>query len=482
MTKFLKTARATALAATALTPFVAGPAAGAAPAMVSDVDTSDPKALVDAINKALGAFQAKNDERLKLLESGKDDIVTRTEVETINAQITEYQESLDKVLADVGRMQVGSGSAANENLRANAVQFFTKATKTPVVEVEAAGVDLDAYAAYRAAFSNFIRKECRIDALSPEFRNALSVGDPDGAGWLVPTEVSSEMEKRIHDTSPMRQEARVITIGGTAWEAPWMTAKGTSGGWVGERQSRGSTDTPTVGMQRIETHEQYAYPEATQTMLDDGAIDVEQFLVEETQMEMGRTENTAFVSGDGSMKPRGFLDYRTDAVTTDDATRTWGKLQYVPVGAAGAFPTLSGIPGAGDADALITLIQKLHPTYRPGAKFFMNRSTEATVRKLKDGDGRYIVGFGDLRDNAFGFSILGTPVVNFEDMPDIAADSFSIAYGNMMRGYYIIDRIGFRVLRDPYTNKPYVGFYITKRTGGDVRNFDAIKLLKFAAS
>ncbi len=148
-------------------------------------------------------------------------------------------------------------------------------------------------------------------------------------------------------------------------------------------------------------------------------------------------------------------------------------LQYVSSGAAGAF--------AG-SDKLISLMAALNPAYRDGAVFTMNRATEAVVRQLKDGDGRYIVGFGDLRDSPFNFSLLGTEIVNLEDMADVAANSFSLAYGNFKRGYLIIDRTGFRVLRDPYTNKPYVGFYISKRVGGDVRNFDAIKLMKFSVS
>jgi HK97 family phage major capsid protein len=311
------------------------------------------------------------------------------------------------------------------------------------------------------------------DNAPADIRNAMSVGsDPDG-GYLVPDEMSMEMEKRLFETSPMRQIARVMSISANAWEAPYKSSDATSGGWVGEKAARTATATPTVGMQRIQTFEQYAYPEVTQTMLDDAAIPIEAFIVDETEDVMGRTENTAFVTGNGILRPRGFADYASAAVTTNDATRSWGVLQYVASGAAGAF---SG------TDKLITMMSKLNPNYRQGAVWTMNRSTEATVRQLKDGDGRYLVGFGDLRDSPFNFSLLGTEIVNLEDMADIASNSYSLAYGNFKRGYLIIDRTGFRVLRDPYTNKPYVGFYITKRVGGDVRNFDAIKLMKFAAS
>jgi len=454
---------------------------GPAPAQVK-LDTSDPKALAEQINSIMNEFQAANDDRLTQLEAGGEDPLTTEKVEKINAKISDLTDAMDVALKDVARMKTSAGGLANDNQRVqNAAKFFSLAQGIPLREVEAAGPDMQAYAEYRAAFDQLIRHGGISDGLSSDFRNALSVGsDPDG-GVHVPAEISTELEKRIHDTSEVRQHARVITIGSGAWEAPYKTSKGTSGGWVGERTARPATGTGATGKQRIEVHEQYAYPEVTQEMLDDAMINVESMLVEDTEEEMVRTENTAFVSGNGVLKPRGFLDYKTAAVTTDDASRDWGLLQYTPSGAAGGFPTVSGIQ-ASDPDALITLMSKLNPGYRQGAIFAMNRSVEATVRKLKDQDGRYLVGFGDLRESPFGFSLLGTQVVNFEDMPDIASDSYSIAYGNFRRGYYIIDRIGFRVLRDPYTNKPYVGFYITKRTGGDVRNFDAIKLMKFATT
>lgn len=466
-----------AVGSTAMTPLRAfnGPAAAQ-----PKPDQSDPAKIVEQIQAAMQQFQSANDERLAAVEKGLDDVVQREQVDKINTEIGDLRESLDNALKEQNRMRAGGGGGVNDNAHQNAVRFFAQASERSPRQVEADGVDVEQYANYRAAFEQLVRRQCNAEGLKPEIRAALSVGsDPDG-GYLVPTEVSTEMERRIHDTSPMRQISRVAMISASAWEGPYKSSKGVSGGWVGEKDSRPTTGTGALGMQRIETHEQYAFPLVTQNMLDDGIIDIEQFLVEDTEEEMARTENTAFVSGDGSMKPRGFLDYKAAAVTTDDASRDWGKLQYVASGAAGAFPTVSGST-ASDPDALITMISKLNPGYRDGAVWTMNRSTEAAVRKLKDADGRYLVGFGDLRDAVTGFSLLGFPITNLEDMPDIASDSYSIAFGNFRRGYLIVDRIGFRVLRDPYTQKPYVGFYITKRTGGDVRNFDAIKLMKFAA-
>lgn len=433
----------------------------------------DPAKMVESIQKAFADFQAANDNRLKALEAGKDDIVTKNEVDKINNAITDLKRAMDDRAKEMARLELaGGGSGKVVDLRAHAARFETIRNRGKK-KVRPENANVEAYQAYKNAFEDLCRMQFNTDNAAADIRNSMSVGsDPDG-GYLVPDEMSTEMEKRLFDTSPMRQIARVISISANAWEAPYKSSDATSGGWVGEKASRTATATPTVGMQRIQTFEQYAYPEVTQTMLDDAAIPVESFIVDETEDKMGRTENTAFVTGDGVIRPRGFADYASAAVTTNDATRAWGALQYVASGAAGAF---SG------TDKLITLMSKLHPNYRQGAVWTMNRSTEATVRQLKDGDGRYLVGFGDLRDSPFNFSLLGTEIVNLEDMADIASNSYSVAYGNFKRGYLIIDRTGFRVLRDPYTNKPYVGFYITKRVGGDVRNFDAIKLMKFAAS
>lgn len=454
---------------------------------------ADLKEIADKLTKAFEDYKVANDERLGEIEKLGSETPELSEkmakadkaIEELKAQMATaqaaHQKRVDDLELQIGRSGLNAGAEGANDLAVRAAAFFTVRNALNDVRRRMRpgdqDLDIEGYLNYCTNFELLVRKQCNSDALSSDIRNALSVGsDPDG-GWLVPTEMSMEIERRIFDTSPMRQICRVISIGAPAWEAPYKSTKAISGGWVGERQARPATETSRIGMQRIETHEQYAYPEVTQAMLDDAAMDVEDFLVTDTEEEMSRTENLAFVSGDGVLKPRGFLDYAATSVTTDDATRDWGVLQHVPSGAAGGFPSA----GADNPDALITLISKLHPTYRGDARWTMNRQVEAAVRKLKDADGRYLVGFGDLRDNVTGFNVLGFPITNLEDMPNLASDSFSIAFGNFRRGYYILDRIGFRVLRDPYTNKPYVGFYITKRTGGDLRNFDAVKLMKFAA-
>lgn len=443
--------------------FLAGP--GAQPKETP----SSVKEGIEMLQKRFEEFKAANDERL----DGQDTLVNE-KVDRINAAITEMQVLCEKLQKQQTGLIMGGGANDNRDaLVQNTRRFLTMVTGNKVT-VEQAAERVEVYTAYTQHFDTLVRNSMRVHNLPPDVQAALSVGSDRDGGYFVPPEMSMEMEKRIFDTSPMRQYARVIPIGSDAWEAPYKSSKGTSGGWVGEKQPRTATATGEVGTQRIPVYEQYAYPEVTQKMLDDGLINVQDFVIEDTEDEMIRTENLAFVSGNGVEKPRGFLDYASDSVTTADATRSWGVLQHVISGAAGAFTTYG--------TELVDIISKLHPTYRNDAVWSMNRSTEAAIRKLKDADGRMLVGFGDLRDNAFGFSLLGFPIANFEDMPDISSDSYSLAFANWRRGYFIIDRIGFRMLVDPYTNKPYVGFYITKRVGGDVRNFDAIKLMKFSSS
>lgn len=438
----------------------------------------------------LNAALKKADEEIKKL--GTELPETKAEVEKVNeavgvameavkgmeAERKEQKERLDAMETMLKRSGKGMDGQDETTERKNAAEFLS-AAKRRVVFANDEDVDLEEYGAYKQAFHKLAVKGFDVDADGID-KKALSVGrDPDG-GYLVPAEMSNTFVQRIFETSPMRQVSRVQSINSDAWEQPLDTNDATSGGWVAEKASRPTTGTPEIGMQRIPVHEQYAYPLITQKMLEDSAINIETWLLGKTDDKMGRTENAAFVAGNGVGKPRGFLDYKTDAVTTDDDTRDWGVLQYVATGASAGFPTISGTT-TDDYDPLVDIIAKLKPAYRQGASWMSNRQTEAELRKLKDADGNSLLGL-NLRDGATGFQCLGYPIVTGEDMPDIGADSFSLAFGNFNQGYLIVDRLGTSVLRDPYSNKPYVGFYMRRRVGGDVSNFDAIKLLKFGTS
>jgi HK97 family phage major capsid protein len=216
--------------------------------------------------------------------------------------------------------------------------------------------------------------------------------------------------------------------------------------------------------------ELYAMPAATQTLLDDAAVDIEQWIAQEIDTVFAEQEGAAFVLGDGISKPKGFLSYTKVA----QSAWTWGNMGYVATGVAGAFPATN------PSDLIYDFIYSLRAGYRQNARFVVNRKTQSAMRKFKDTTGEYL--WEPPASLGAPATYMNFPVVEAEDMPDIATDSFAMAFGDFERGYLVVDRVGIRVLRDPYSAKPYVLFYTTKRVGGGVQNFEAIKLLKFGAS
>ena len=431
---------------------------------------SDPEAIVRDIQKAWADFQVENDQRL---DARFQDVVTSEKVDRINGAISDLQAKLDEANRRVDEVEVsaqrpGPTAAAADAVKRDAEAFFAGVRNQS--GYEATPDDVAAYREYDRAFGRFLRAGDRSSKVEAAMRVG---GDPDG-GYFVPTGALGRIVTKIRDTSPVRQVASVVSI--TTDSVEWMRDldEAASGGWVGEAQPRSATGTPEVGMQRLYVHEQYAMPEVTQRLLDMATVDVESWLGDKVADKMGRVENTAFVSGNGSGKPRGFLDYASSAVTAGDTTRSDTALQFVASGADGGFDgTLQGNP-------LIDMVAALHPRYRTNARWAMNRMTEAEVRKLKDSEGRYLVDL-EITEGVSGFRLVGYPVVNFEDMPDVDDDAFSIALADWSAAYLVLDGRGIRVLRDPYTRKGWVRFYTTKFTGGDVIDFSALKLLKFAA-
>jgi len=300
---------------------------------------------------------------------------------------------------------------------------------------------------------------------------AMSVSDDPSGGYFAPVELQNSITSTVFNSSPIRQIARVVTVDSPEFEE-LLDRNEPAASWVEETGSRPETASPEIGKQSIPVHEHYANPKVTQKLLDDAKIDIGAWLTEKIGDKFGRAEATAFVSGDGIGKPRGFLSYPTAA--TSDATRAWGTLEHVASGASGAFA--SSNPG----DKLIDLVFALKAGYRRGATWLANSKTIAATRKLKDGQGNYLWSISVVAGQPD--MLLGYPVLAAEDMPDIAANSLSIAFGNFQRGYTVVDRHPMRMLRDPYTAKPHVLFYTYRRVGGDVMNTEAIKLLKFATS
>jgi len=398
------------------------------------------KRSVDEFLTAFEAFKEANDERLKELErKSSADVVSEEKVERINAALDLHQRKVDELALKLARPAL-DGQGQPPQLRS----------------------------AHQKAFHGYVRKgdERELRALEAK---ALSVqSDPDG-GFLVPAETEGMIDRVVAQISPIRSIAGFRQISSGSFKKPITTA-GVGAGWVGETDVRPETAAPTLSELEFPTMELYAMPAATSSLLEDAAIDVDQWLAEEVQTAFAEQEGAAFVNGDGVKKPKGFLTYPTVA----DASYAWGKLGYLVTGASGAFAATD------PSDILVDLVYTLKAGYRANAHFVMNRKTQAVIRKMKDDTDNYIWSPGLAAGQPP--TLLNYPVIEAEDMPTIAANKFSVAFGDFRRGYLVVDRVGVRVLRDPYSAKPYVLFYTTKRVGGGVQNFEAIKLLKFGSS
>lgn len=403
---------------------------------------AEAKAAVDALNTAFSEFRAANDARLKQIESkGVADPLIQSKLDRINADIEKFSavaNAYAELEAKVNRAQLaGGGDTKSEQQRA-----------------------------YDREFVTYLRKgDHAIDS------KAMSVGsDPDG-GYTVSADMSGRIIAKIFETSPVRSIASVTTTSSDRIEGLRDTDEATAA-WVAETGSRGANATPTLAKWEIVVHEQFSNNGVTQKLLDDTGFNIEQWLADKVSDKFARAENTAFVTGSGVGRPRGFASYTT--VATGDASRSWGELEHVVTGTSGGW---GAAPNG--SDKLVDLVHKMKSGYRQGSVFAMNKVTLGSARQLK-ANGEYI--WLPSMEAGQPSKLLGYPVVELEDMATYTtADALAVAFGNFSAGYQIVDRIGIRTLRDPYTNKPYVQFYSTKRVGGDVVNFEAIKFLKFGA-
>lgn len=303
--------------------------------------------------------------------------------------------------------------------------------------------------------------------LESELKSLSGAVSADG-GYAVPREIDAMIAAQLKRMSPIRAISQVVQVG-TAGYRKLITTSGVASGWVSETATRPETQTPKFAEVVPPSGELYANPATSQAMLDDAAFVLENWLSNEIASEFARAEGASFVNGTGTNQPKGFLAAPT-ALTTD-ATRAFGTLQYIASGNATGFDT-------GPELKLIDLVHSLRPGHRQGAVFVMNSATLAVVRKLKAADGSFLWQPGLMEGQPA--RLLGYPVIEAEDMPDVAASAFPIAFGNFRNGYLIAERSATTILRDPYTNKPFVHFYATKRIGGQVLDSDAIKLLKIS--
>lgn len=387
---------------------------------------------------AFEQFKQANDSRLDALEEKKgDDVVLIEKIDRINAAVSEQKRKVDAL---------------------------SLTSKRPALQESAYAAPGEG----KAAFQRYMRVGDATAIASIE-QKSLNAGTDAEGGYLAPEQTERFIASAVKDISPIRQIASVREIGANVFRKPVSNGDGATG-WVGETGVRAETAAPTINAIDFPTMELYAMPAATQTLLDDSIVDIEQWLADEVQSEFAVQESAAFVNGDGVNQPKGFLDY----TIAEDSVRGAGELGYVASGADGDFPA------SDPSDVLLDLIYTPKQAFRANGRFVLNRSVLGQLRKFKDADGNYL--WQPSAQPGEPARLLGYPVTEAEDMPDIASDSHSIAFGDFNRGYLIVDRVGVRVLRDPYSAKPFVLFYTTKRVGGGVQDFDAIKFLKFAAS
>ncbi len=393
------------------------------------------KQVLDAQAAAFEALKSANEARLKAVEekAGQGDHLAK--MDKINQELDQLAERLKATEAAVSRAAVAPAAATTDE--------------------------------HKQAFGQWLRRGDRaIDAIK-----GMRVSDNENGGYLVPESVVGPLVQRLFDGSPMRQVARVQAITGNAIEGVVSYGQ-LEVEWLDEVSASSDPTTPTLKRYRIEVNNQRSSPRISPVLLEDGAVNVEQWLSESIARDFALSEQAAFITGSGVGRPRGITTYTTAA--TADSSRAWGQLEHVKTATSGGFGS-----NANGTDKLIELVGKLKSGYRAGAAFMMSKATLAAARVLKTSSGDYI--WQPSTQAGSPNLLLGYPVVEAEDMPAIGADSLSIAFGNYGNGYMIVDRLGLSVLRDPFSNNPYITFHATRRVGGGVVDFDAIKFLKFSA-
>jgi len=373
--------------------------------------------------------------------------------------------------AEAGNTQrVGELSAKLEKIGAEMSEYAAKIERVDEVEntlnkMALGGGGSNQRRVIDAAFDAYMRKgdESGFQA------SATVQNDPDG-GWLVPDNISSEITRVAQDTTAMRQLAAVQRISSGTSFIEFVTKAGAAAAFVGETGARTATDSPELAKIETTAHELYANPQASQRLLDDAGVNIDSWLVGEVGVAFAETEGAAFITGNGVEQPRGITAYDTVA----DGSYAWGTLGHIATGKAADWADTN------PEKALIKLIHALKARYRNNAAFLANRNTLGAIREFKTTD-RYL--WQPSFQAGQPSTLLGYPVYEEDNMPNVAtAGNLAVAFGDFRAGYRIVDHVMMRVLRDPYSNKPFVGFYTTKRVGGQVRNFEAIKVLKTAAS
>jgi len=397
-------------------------------------------AVIDEMHRVFGAFRETNDERLTQIERRlSSDVVTEEKLTRIDAALDDTRKRMDRMLVEKSRPPL-AGEQREEPMSRE----------------------------HKAAFRAYMRTG-EAAGLKGMEEKALSAGSGPDGGYLVPIPAEREILKRMANISPIRAISSVREISTATFKKAFCPV-GPASGWVAETDARPQTNSQQIADLTFPAMELYAMPAATQTLLDDSVVDIEQWIAEEVDVVFAEQEGAAFINGNGVGKPTGLLGYTKSTV----AAWGWGKTAYLPTGVA------AGFAAANPSDVLVDLVYTLRSAYRQNARFLMNRKTQAMIRKFKASTGEYL--WAPPATLGAPATLMNFPVVEAEDMPDVGVDSFSVACADFSRCYLIVDRVGIRVLRDPYSSKPYVLFYTTKRVGGGIQDFDAIKLLKFGVA
>ena len=404
--------------------------------------SADAVAALNEFNRTFHAFRETNDERLAQIEQRLSaDVVTEDKLARIDRALDETKQRVDRFVLDAARPRLG---LSEKSFNAETGREHTAAFRAYMRAGEASG-------------------------LKSLEEKAMSEGSGADGGYLVPPAAETEILRRMTSISPIRALATAREISTSNFRKAFSTT-GPASGWVAETDARPQSANQQIADMNFPAMELYAMPAATQSLLDDSIVDIEQWIASEVDVAFAEQEGAAFVNGNGVNKPTGFLTYAKSTT----AAWSWGKTAYVVSGAAGAFAA------SNPSDVLFDLVYAARAGYRQNAAFVMNRKTQSVIRKMKTTTGEYL--WTPPAVAGAGANLMNFPVVEAEDMPDIAADSYAIAFGDFRRAYLVVDRRGIRVLRDPYSAKPYVLFYTTKRVGGGMQDFDAIKLLKFGTA
>ncbi|WP_303230224.1 phage major capsid protein [Comamonas kerstersii] len=383
---------------------------------------------IEELGRAFEEFKATHTQELNALKQGAGTADFQAKLDAINAAMDRHQKEIEDAHTKLAASQMGAGGKTVKDSE------------------------------YTSAFEAHMRKG--------DVQAALNKGAADEGGYLTPSEWDRTITDKLRDESPMRQLAQVQSTSKAGWKKLFNLG-GTGSGWVGETDARPETATPTLAELGFGHGEIYANPAATQQLLDDSEISIEAWLAGEVQAEFAEQEGAAFINGNGVNKPAGILTYVTGGANA--AKHPFGAIPVVNSGAAADITS----------DSVLDLIYGLPKKYRQNARFLTNNLTIAKLRKLKDGQGNYL--WQPSAQAGQPATLHGYGIAEDENMPDVAANALPIMFGDYKRGYLIIDRVGVRVLRDPYTKKPYILYYTTKRVGGGVQNPECLRALQVAA-